>query len=84
MIAEGALVSNMLDRMEEADPVRATHDAVAAADTPGAVNQNDTVCSLISRSDRTDLNAGRGFAVVAELGHEKSLGNFIFRDQCHP
>src|SRR5512135_1158457 len=70
-------------RMEIADAVRAAHDAVAAADAPGAVDEYDSVLGLIGGSDRADLDTGRVVAMVAELGDEEGLGDLFRFDLLH-
>ena len=83
VVAEGALVGNVFNRVEEADSVRAAHNAVAAADAPGSIDQDNAICCLVGCTDRADLHAGWGRAVIAELWHKKGLGDLILRDQRH-
>ena len=73
VIAEVALVGDLVFRVEKAHAVRAGHDAVAAADAPFAVHQHHPVFGLVGRPDRADLHAGRVVALVAEFRHEESF-----------
>ena len=59
--------------MEEPGPVGAGHDAVAAADAPLPVDEDDSVGRLVGGADGADLHAGRIVALVAELRHEVRL-----------
>src|SRR5210317_998923 len=77
VVTEVALVSDLVVRMEEADTVRACHDAVAATDAPFPVDQNDAVVRLVSRPDGTDLNTCGVVTLIAEFGYKIGLGNII-------
>src|SRR5208337_428446 len=73
VIAPGALVRDVLLRVEEARAIRASLDAVLAADTIGVVDEDYTVLGLKRRASGAHLHAGRMRAVVAQLGHEERL-----------
>src|SRR5665647_3557789 len=73
VIAEIAFFCRVIFRMEEPGAVRAGHNAVAAADAPCPVNENNTVRGLIGGADRADLHTGWLVALVAELRDKEGL-----------
>jgi hypothetical protein len=77
VVTEVAFFRDLVDRVEEAHAVGAGHDAVATADAPFPVDQDDTVASLVSRTDGAHLHARGVVALVAELRHEEGLGDVL-------
>jgi len=77
VVTEIAFVSDLVLRMEESDAVRASHDAVTAANAPFPVDQDDTIVRLVRGTDRANLDTSRVVTLIAELRHEKRLG-YIF------
>jgi len=83
VVTEVALLRHMVDRMKEADAVRAPHDTVAATDAPGAVDEHHSIPRLIGGSNRADLYTGRVIALVTELWNEKRLGDIFVLNLLH-
>ena len=79
VVAEAALVHGGRARVDEPAPVRASLNAIAAAEAIGLVHEHDAVRALERRAHRADLHAGRMRALVAELGHEE-----VLRAVAHP
>jgi hypothetical protein len=77
VVAEIAFVSDLVFRMEEPDAIRASHDAIAAADAPFPVNENDTVVRLVGCANRANLDAGRIVTLITEFWNEKRLGHIF-------
>ena len=74
VVAEIALVHGVGAGIDEAAPVGAGLDAVAAAHAVGLVHQHRPIRRDEGRAHRTDLGAGRIRALVAHLRHEEVLG----------
>ena len=81
VIAEGALLGGMGDRVEEPAAVRAGLDAKAAADAILGIDQHRAVGGLKGRADRADLGTRRVLALVAELGHEERVQDLLFGNE---
>ena len=75
VVAEIAFIGDFVFRVEEPDAIGASHDAVAAADAPFPVNENDAVVRLVGCANRANLDAGRVVTLIAELRNEKRLGH---------
>src|SRR5450756_274346 len=73
VIAERAFLCGVIHGMEEPGAVRARHDAVAAADAPCPVDENNTVRGLEGGADGADLHAGWLVTLVAELRDKEGL-----------
>jgi len=84
VIAEITLFSDMVDRVEKADAVWTTHDAITATDAPFTVNQHNAILGLVCSTHRANLDTGRVFTLVAKLGYKKCLGDILFLYLLHP
>jgi len=78
VIAEGTLISNMLYRVEKACRIGTGHDAVAAADTPFAVYQDNAIVGFIGSADGANLCTGGRRTVIAQLGDKERFADILW------
>jgi hypothetical protein len=77
VVTEVTFVRDLVHRMEEPDAIGASHNAVATADAPIPVNQDNAIVRLVGGTNRADLDAGRVVALVAELRNKKRLVDIL-------
>jgi hypothetical protein len=77
VIAKIAFVGDLMDGVKKSHSVRASHDAIPAADTPLSIHQGNSIGGLVGCPYRADLNAGRIFALVTKFRHKESLLNIF-------
>ena len=63
--------------IQAARAIRASLDAILAADTIFRIDQYRAIHRLIGGTGRAYLNAGWFLALVAQLGHEERLFNLL-------
>jgi hypothetical protein len=79
VIAKIAFLGHLIDGVKKPHSIRASHDAIAAADTPFSIHQGNSVSGLVGCPYRANLHAGWIFALVAKFRHKESLLNiFVF------
>ncbi len=66
--------------MKETNTIWTGHNAVAATDAPFSVYEDNSVSSLVGRSDRANLDTGWSITLVAKLRHKKCFRHIDWID----